>query len=221
MIWNRLRRSFGSEPSDLQPAEAALKWHEPGPDNPFGVRLLDCRPVTWELVSSTADPAIAGRYSALRESDGRDLVGAPIQGAVRVTTSLTFPHDGSALEGIVSKSDVMEVKWDIYIYDSVFLFARSWTGDLIYRARASVGSAEIHISEVECRSEDAGLAASTVYFLIATHAMGRVFPHQVPEELDSDDLMAIAMWSFSQYGSLGCYATPADITSIPIERPES
>jgi hypothetical protein len=84
------------------------------------------------MVSTTADLAIAARYNALRGSDGRDLVEAPIEDAVRVSTSLEFPHDGSALEGVVSKADAMEVKWDIYIYGSVFLIARSWSGDLIF-----------------------------------------------------------------------------------------
>jgi hypothetical protein len=112
------------------------------------------------MVSTTADLAIAARYNALRGSDGRDLVEAPIEDAVRVSTSLEFPHDGSALEGVVSKADAMEVKWDIYIYGSVFLIARSWTGDLIYRARAAVGATEIRITEIECPSAHAELAGA-------------------------------------------------------------
>ena len=53
---------------------------------------------------------------------------------MKVPTALEFPHSGAALEGIIFKADSMEVKWDIYIYDWLFLFARSWTGDLYYRA---------------------------------------------------------------------------------------
>jgi len=219
MIWRRIRRWLTSEPDYLESVEAALSWHEPGPDNPFGVRVLDCRPFTCGMVSTTSDASIAARYGALRASDGRDLLAAPMDDAVRLTVSLTFPHDGSALEGIVSKSDAMEVKWDIYVYESVFLFARSWTGTLVYRAKASVGATEFHISEIECSADAAETAASAVYYLIATHAMGRVFPHQIPESMVSDDPMLIATWTFSQYGRLGCYATRADITSIPMERP--
>ena len=44
----------------------------------------------------------------------------------------------------------MEAKWEIYIYNSVFLFARSWTGELRYRAAATVGPTEIHITAIEC-----------------------------------------------------------------------
>lgn len=209
-------RWLRSRPPDNTSAEADLRWHERGPRNPFGVRFLDCRAVTWNLISTTGDPQIAALYTALRGSDGRDLIEQPIEDAVRVATSLRLPHNGAALEGIVSKSDTMEVKWDIYIYDSVFLFARSWTGEMRYRAVASVGATEITMSEVECRRDEADLAVSAVYFLLATHAMGRVLPHQIPAEMATADPMAIAQWSFAQYGRLGCYATTADITSIPV-----
>jgi hypothetical protein len=113
----------------------------------------------------------------------------------------------------------MEVKWDIYIYDSVFLFARSWTGELAYRAVASVGATDIRISEVECRENDTQLAGSTVYFLLATHALGRVLPHQIPMDMANEAPMNIALWSFAQFGRFGCYATTADIKIIPLDGP--
>ena len=216
MIWNRLRRWLTVEPHHAESAEPSLTWHEPGPDNPFGIRLLDCRPFTWNLVSTTQDPEIATRYSSLRENDGRDLIGRTIHDSVRVAASLTFPHNGAELLGIASKSDSMEVKWDTYFYDSAFLFARSWTGELRYRAAAVVGPSDIRISEIECCPEDAELAASAVYFLLATHAMGRVLPHQIPRDMEGEDPMTIAQWSFAQYGKLACYATAADVTAIPI-----
>jgi hypothetical protein len=125
-----------------------------------------------------------------------------------------------SLEGIVFKAPSMDVKWDIYVYDSVFLFARSWTGDLCYRAFATVGSSEIHITGIECSRSDAKIAASHVYFLIGTHAMGRVLPHRLPEGTPEDP-MTMATLSFSLFGNLGCYATFDDITRIPIKRPNS
>ena len=215
-MWNRLKRWVSSEPPDRALPQADLQWLEPGSGNPFGIRLLDCRPITWNLIPTTGDLQIAARYTALRSSDGRDLVGHPIQNSVRLTTSLALPHNGAPLEGVASKADAMEVKWDIYIYDSVFLFARSWTGELRYRAFAVVGHTDIRILEIDCSADDAALAAPTVYFLLATHAMSRVLPHQIPRELASEDPETIAMWSFAQFGRFGCYATTADITAIPL-----
>lgn len=197
-----------------------FKWYDPGPDNPFGIRVLDCRPLTWHVIATTKDKAIAERYNLLRRSDGRELIGAPINDAIRCPASLKFPHNGAALEGIVYKADSMDVKWDIYIYNSIFLFSRSWTGELCYRATAKVEQSEIHITEIECTRSEAKIAASHVYFLMGTHAMRRVLPHQLPEGTPEDP-MAMATLSFSLFGNIGCYATFDDITQIPILPPKA
>ena len=37
------------------------------------------------------------------------------------------------LDGPLFKATVMEDKWDIYFHEGYLLFARSWTGSLIYK----------------------------------------------------------------------------------------
>lgn len=198
--------------------EYSFHWIEPGPDNPFGIRVLDCRSLTQTVTSATKDPDVASRYSALRESDGRDLKDKVITDSVRISASLQFPHNGARLEGVVFKAPEMEVKWDIYVYDSKFLFARSWTGELRYRAFADISESAITISQIECTRTDATVAASDVYFLLGTHAMRQVLPHQLPADISSDP-MEIALATFSRFGSYGCYATFEDVTAIPLTRP--
>jgi hypothetical protein len=195
-----------------------FKWYDPGPENPFGIRVLDCRPLTWHVVATTKDKSVAERYNCLRHSDGKDLIRSPINDSVRCPVSLKFPHNGAALNGIVFKADSMDVKWDIYIYNSIFLFARSWTGELCYRAVAAVGPSEIHITEIECSSSEAKIAAAHVYFLMGTHAMRRVLPHRLPEGTPEDP-MTMATLSFNLFGKFGCYASFEDVTVIPIKPP--
>jgi hypothetical protein len=197
MVMPFLGRLFGKgEPDDDQPPsrlenktpsmpdkvekQFVFKWHDPGPGNPFGIRVLDCRSLTGNVIATTKDKAVAECYNYLRGSDGRDLIGAAIEDPVRCPVFLKFPHNGAKLEGIVHKAGSMDVKWDIYVYNSVFLFARSWTGELCYRAVATIGSSEIHITEIECPRSDVKIAASHVYFLMGTHAMRRVLPHRLP-----------------------------------------
>lgn len=199
-------------------SDPSLPWIEPGPDNPFGVRFMDLRSIMWDLVSGTADPQVATRFNEMRASDGQFLTEVEIPDSTRVAASLVLPHDGPALEGVVFKSEVMEIKWDIYIYDSTFLFARSWTGDLHYRVPVSESDESLEISEIECYSEEAELAAATVYFLLISHAMGRPFPHQNPRAMQPSDLREIIPWSFSQFGRMGCFPTDEDITNIPLDR---
>jgi hypothetical protein len=197
-----------------------FKWYEPGPGNPFGIRVLDCRSLTWNVVATTKDKAVAEHYNLLRRSDGKDLITVPIEDSVHFPVSLKFPHNGAKLEGIVFKAGSMDVKWDIYVYDSVFLFVRSWTGELCYRAAAVIGPSEIHITGIQCAHSEVGIAPSHVYFLMGTHAMRRVLPHRLPDETP-DDPMTMATTSFSLFGKLGCYATFEDITRIPILPPKA
>lgn len=219
-----LDRFFKKKAKAAAPASAAttdedFRWYDPGPENPFGVRFLDCRPFTQTVIAATEDPAIATRYSELRHSDGRYLIPAAIPEAVRCPAALVFPHNGAPLEGIVFKSPEMEVKWDVYIYDSVFLFARSWTGELQFRAFAEVGESEIRIHAIECRAYDEAVAVSHVFFILATHVMGRVMPHRLHPDLPPFSDKNIAVTSFGLFGRYAWYATREDITGLPIPRP--
>ncbi len=122
-----------------------------------------------------------------------------------VSVSLKYPHNGAALRGIVFKAKEMECKWDIYIYDDIFYFTRSWTGNLLFKAAAKINADSIEITTIEYpAAEDQDLSISNVHFLIMSHALGRVFPHMVPPISSNED---IALYSFSTFGNRACYAT--------------
>jgi len=221
-MWNRIKRWFGAhDKSGDAPTggnQYEFRWYDPSQENPFPIRILDVRSLTWNVVATTGDVKIAESFNAQRHSDGRDLCETVIDNATTIECHLVFPHNGDSLEGIVFKADSMDVKWDIYIYDSVFLFVRSWKGQLQYRAFANVGSDKIIIHKIETSVGNVETAAQAVYFLVATHAMGRVLPHTIPRDTPND-AQQIALLSFSMYGNRGCYATYEDITAIPLPKP--
>ena len=179
------------------------------------MRVLDVRSLTNNIIATTTDPRIAESYLRLRQNDGKNLKNAAITEPCTVHCSLKFPHNGTQLEGIVSKADSMDVKWDIYIYDGIFYFARSWTGELMFKAPAKVARDAINIFEIECRRSDEDLAPSHVFFLLGSHAMGRVLPHRVPLPSDAGP-MQIATTSFSLFGNKANYAAFDDITQISL-----
>lgn len=220
-MWSRIKRWFtGRDASNVSGERKlpAMRWHEPGDDNPFPIRVLDVRGFTWNVIATTSDANIATSFNAQRHANGREVIDAEIENATTIDCHLEFPHNGDAVEGIVSKADSMEVKWDIYVYDSVFLFVRSWTGQVQYRAFAEITETCIRITRVECAREHQQIAVQSVYFLIGTHAMGRVLPHTIPQDTP-DDPQRISLLSFSMYGKIACYATYDDITQIAIPRP--
>ena len=218
-MWQHVKRWFGigvgADNAATSFDQYDFKWHEIGPDNPFGVRFLDVRPLTWNVVAATKEQRIAESFSRQRQTDGREFISAEITDSTTIACDLRIPHNGQPLEGIVFKSDAMEVKWDIYVYESVFLFVRSWTGELQYRAFAKIGSDSIQIARVETSRGNVETASQTVFFLLGTHAMRRVLPHPIPSFIPSDP-KSIALLSFSMFGKLACYATYEDFTRIPI-----
>jgi hypothetical protein len=112
----------------------------------------------------------------------------------------------------------MDIKWDIYIFDSVLLFVRSWTGNLEYRASAMVLENRITIQAIESSRSKIETAPQTVRFLLATHAMGHVLPHTIPADTPNDP-KKIALLSFAMFGKLACYATYEDMTAVRIPPP--
>ena len=210
---NDARDGSGESPNDITDYE--YQWYDPGDDNPFGVRFLNVRGLTRCVTSTTGDQHIAETFLAQRDSDGREFMGANIETPETLACELTFPHNGDTLEGIVFKAESMDVKWDIYVYDSVFLFVRSWTGKLQYRAFAEIGDSYIRIDKIETSSDHIKTAPQAVYFILGTHAMQRVLPHTIPRETPHDP-QKIALWSFSMYGNLAYYATYEDVTQIEI-----
>jgi len=224
-MWKRIKGWFGSSSNtskgdDNGTSKYEFKWYEVGDENPFGVRVLDVRSLTWNVVATTGDQRIAQSFNVQRQSDGREYIDAVIEESQTISCELIFPHNGETLEGIVYKAPSMDTKWDIYIYNSVFLFVRSWTGQLLYRATANVGDSTIKISKIEASADNIETAVQAVYFLIGTHAMGRVLPHTVPASTP-DDEQKIAVLSFSMYGNLGCYATFDDVSKVPIPKPRT
>ncbi|MCD9014246.1 hypothetical protein [Parachryseolinea silvisoli] len=204
-----------SEAHQKPETEYSFKWYEVGAENPFNKRILDIRSFTLSMIATTSKKEIADTYSALRGSLGEEYKGMSVPNSKTVSVNLKYPHNGAALEGIVFKADSMDVKWDIYIYDDIFYFTRSWTGDLGYKVTARIHADSIELLHVECSAdEDDLIAINNVHFLIVAHALSKVYPHMIPKELVTEK--EIALYSFSTFGNKACYATYEPITDTVI-----
>ena len=192
-----------------------LTWLEPHASR-FGVRCLDCRPFSQSMLSTTDDPKIVARFSALRASDGHEHAGMSPSNAVFVETNLTYRYDGDSEDGPLFVAEVMEDKWDIYLYDGYLYFTRSWTGELVFKARVEFGPGRASVSLVEIAdraAEDEAFALRQVDFLIKSHVMGREVPHPLPPDMP-EEIETIALYSFSSYGRKASFATFEDTTCL-------
>jgi hypothetical protein len=174
---------------------SGLTWL--GPDeSPFRLRVLDCRPFSTAMISTTKDPNIAARFNQLRCSSGEEHRGRHPENAVVARCDLSYPFDEESKDGPLFVARQMEEKWDIYLYDGHLYFSRSWTGDLVYRATVEFREGKAVITAVEAGrakgANDPGLAVRAVDSLMKTHLYRTEAPHPLPRDYP-DDKRAIAL----------------------------
>lgn len=196
-----------------------FKWYDIGEKNPFNKRVLDI--TGYVCCAGVSNNEFTNKFSSLRNSDGLYLKNIDTTKFSSAECSLTYPHNGKSLQGIVHKAEGMYDKWDIYIYDEMFYFANSWSGKLLFKAYANISDEEIKIVKIEYVNEgyvkdDPELAKNYVHFLMLSHFMGQVVPHPIPDWIDDEEMMFIARISYNQFGGIAFYATKQGILDLEI-----
>lgn len=217
MSFNLFR--FFKKKKKPQPQEPnyRFKWLEPLTDkNPFNKKVLDIRAFTWNIIVAPDDENLVKKYTELRSIEGEEYIDKSIEDAEAHDTYMEFPHNGSKIEGILYKSESMNIKWDIYTYQKVIYFTNSWTGKLIYKAYLDIlESKNVAIRKIEYpKTIGFEIANSAIYYLIKSHIEETPFPHRVPMNLKTE--IEIAHYSSEQYGSKACYACYEDVTDITL-----
>jgi hypothetical protein len=219
VVFNEGIRSAGSPYGETK-VSSALLWIEAS-ESPFGIRVLDCRSVAYNMVSTTGDPKVAAKFTELRNSTGRHLRGSlPLQ-PLHADSFLKYPALGRVDGTHLFAAQVMEDKWDIFLLDGYLYFARSWTGDLIFRAKVNPSDSGIIISSIDANTQtvkgDRSLAIRQVDFLFKSHLLRQEVPHPLPGNFPADP-QQIAAYSFHWFGRWGSYATYEDTTKARLRR---
>src|SRR5438093_9740874 len=133
--------------------------------------------------------------------------------------SLSYPAVQAPADGPLFKANEMEDKWDIYFFNPHLYFARSWGGQLIYRATVDFEHKTEHetmmITRIEFAADhDAEFSRRSVDYLIKSHLLGAVTPHPIPRDVSAEPAR-IAAFSFSTFGRRCACGTYADTTVIP------
>src|SRR5438093_692870 len=187
-MW-RLLRGRSGERRDVQRVLAS--------DNPFGIEIFDCTAFMKDVTSWSSDRQIAESFLRLRSSTGEQYPGRDPEDAHLVTCELSYPCYRPLSEGPLFKAQEMEDKWDIYLYGSKIYFARSWKGQLVYRASALEDANRLRILQIaHPPDQDPVYAVRAVDFLIKSHVFGRVVPHPLPSDLGRTPAQ-IAPYSFN------------------------
>ena len=207
-----------SEHADSEGMESPV-WCNTGEGNPFNEVILDIRCITLNLVATTREKSIAENYTNSRADDGKKYIDQDIPDSMAYNSNIRYPHNGAELDGIVSKAESMDVKWDIYAYGEWFYFVRSWTSDLIYKVHYQNTSNELVLDSIHTSLDFDGasnLHEQNINSIMLTHVLGRVWPYPIPQSLYSDSEKDIALYLFSQFGCKATIATHADTLSMKL-----
>jgi hypothetical protein len=186
----------------------------PAAENPFGVDIWDCRPFTHNRISTTGSAEIARRYVELRCSQGNEYRGQVPINAQLTRCTLTYPLSHPPSEGALFKSEQMEDKWDIYLFDEWLYFARSWTGELTFKAQAHHELGALHLTALAVAADqDPAFAPRVVDYLVKTHVLPYKALHPLPSQLPQT-AWDIAVFSFSLFGRRCAFGTYADTTAM-------
>jgi ankyrin repeat protein len=198
-----------------------LQWIEASV-NPWGIRLLDLRPITQEMLSTSQNPQMAANAVSYRADDGMTFIHQEPHSKNTITADISFNVDPILTPGVLFTPTVMEHKWAIFFHQSKIIFVRSWLRQVAVIAHTAQHDGHITLHTITGQFSDDDTPAfvrAIIQFLLISHVIGEVFPAPLPINLVSN-LTNAGLWAFSMYGNqahVGTFTTDViGSTSTPL-----
>jgi len=183
-------------------------------ENPWGVQLLDVRPFTQTMLSTSVDPRCATNAVSFGQDDGQGFVGEIPQSDLRLAIDLRYPVDHRIADGVLFIPRQMEHKWALFVHQGTIICVRSWTRQVQAIAHFTVQDGYAQIYELHGTllpdHADARTNQRLLDFLLRSHALQLPYPVPLPVGLElSPD--AAAIWCMAQFGKLALFATAEEV----------
>ena len=215
MVWQKIKQWFGKgksrkgdEPQQGGANLPALSWIEPA-DNPWGVRLLDVRPITQGMLSTSTNRECAENAISFSNDDGTSFIGVDPESDRTVPSTLDYRIDGMLADGALFTPQAMEEKWAIYVHQCKLIFIRSWTRTVRVTATFKADGDRIRITAIRGMfleaDEDEELTNRLFDFLLRSHALGQVYPVPMLPGMDAMESSA-GLVCFTLFGSFAHFA---------------
>jgi len=214
-----LKKDSGGSSARNQTSE--VRWLDSA-DNPWGVPVLDVRPVTLGTMSTSADRRCAENAISFMQDDGTSFIGAQPVGTRTVAAGLRFPIDQRLADGALFIPTEMEHKWAIYFHRGQMLFIRSWLRQVQVVAQTQAQGDSIEVTTVRgafvADDEESSFTIRVLDFLLRTHALDIVYPAPLLPGMQAGPRKA-AMWCFSQFGNRAQFATSHEFPRTSPKQP--
>ena len=201
---------FGSEnKEEAKPApKDGLPWIEPS-ENPWEIRLLDLRPISQTVLSTSKDPQMANNAISYGGEDGTLFWGIKPKIIQSISSDFSIPIDQRLEPGVLFTPETMEHKWAIYFDGEYLIFIRSWLRQVYVIAKTSQKNNKLIIEEIIgefTENESPEFKTAILNFLLVSHAIGEVVPVPLPKELETNTREA-GLWAFSNFGNMAHIGT--------------
>jgi hypothetical protein len=226
MAWDWLKRWFGHGrgapgAGTGTPELPRIRWLDPA-DNPWGVPVLDVRPTTLGVISTTQDRQCAVNAMSFSQDDGTGFIGAEPRVSREIPTGLRFRIDGMLADGALFIPREMEHKWALYFHRGQIICVRSWLRQVVAVAGTRLAGDSLEVTTLRgvfiSEDEAPEFTVRVLDFLLRSHALDMVYPAPLPAGAEADPPRA-ALWCMSCFGNRAHFATPAAIEGTPPEQP--
>ncbi len=187
-----------------------IAWVD-GANNPWGVPILDVRPVTQNMLSTSRDPKSAANAVSFAREDGAVFRDAPPAVSRPIGAGLRYRTTGPLVDGVLFSPTQMEHKWALFYRERRIFVVRSWSrqvklvADVVPRA-GHIDVTTLHGALADAE-EDPEWTVRAFDYLIRSHALHTTYPAPLPDGLEANP-GAVAMWCMSLFGKMAHYATP-------------
>ncbi|MCK5916875.1 MAG: hypothetical protein KAG34_00525 [Cocleimonas sp.] len=211
-----------SAPQERKNSDNQPQWLKAG-DNPYDAEILDISDFTQNAVATKYNESVVESFNESRADDGKKYEAAAMVHGQAYQANIVYPLNELSMEGVIFKAESMEVKWDIYAYNSWLFFVKSWTGELAYKAHFVTNGDTFVIDKVitgavarmsSTDEEKETYAAQNVHSMIQTHIMNTAWPYKIPEMMRGIPEELIASHMFALFGSKATLATHANVLNI-------
>lgn len=212
-MWDRVKRAFRRKPR--------VKWVEAA-DNPWGVRVLDVRPITQTAQLVSTDRRCALNAVSFSRDDGTSFIGEEPPVTRTVEANLRYPVDRLLADGVLYVPYDMDNLRAMFFHNGQIIVVNSWTRKVQALGRVETQKDQILVTAVQgvftAQDEDPHFTVRVLDYLLRSHALGVVFPAPLPAAREKNPKEA-AGWCMSVFGNLAHYATPHRMTWQDPDRP--
>ncbi len=149
MVWDKFKKFFGGDsgvPGKAPASESPISWI-PADQNPWMVPVLDVRPITMTMISTSTNPLCATNAISYGRDDGTGFINQQPPVDRSIPASLRYRRDRLLADGALYLPSEMEHKWAIYHHQGKILFIRSWVRQVFATATVKQDQDFVEITE--------------------------------------------------------------------------